>query len=55
MQFLYSVSVTTAANGNFSATIPVAAPPGEFVTATATDAGNDTSQFSNDEEEVVTS
>jgi hypothetical protein len=44
-----ATSVTTDASGNatFNINVPVAVPSGQFVTTTATDAGNDTSEFSN--------
>ena len=47
-RFLGSVSVTTTNVGSagFSATLPVAVPPGQFVSATATDPNNNTSEFS---------
>jgi titin len=47
-QFLGSVVVTTDADGNasFTVTIAVAIDPGWFLTATATDAENNTSRFS---------
>jgi titin len=53
--FLFSVTVTTDMNGNANFTLSGAAvvPVGWFVTATATDPGNNTSEFSNDV--VVTS
>jgi ELWxxDGT repeat protein len=46
--FLGSIPVTTDANGNvtFQASFPMAVPAGQFVTATATDPGNNTSEFS---------
>jgi hypothetical protein len=46
---LGSASVTTDASGNasFNLNVPVVVPSGQFVAATATDAGNDTSEFSN--------
>jgi titin len=47
-QFLGSVVVTTDADGNasFTVTFAVAIDPGWFLTATATDVANNTSQFS---------
>jgi hypothetical protein len=47
-QYLGSLTVTTDAGGHatFSATFAVEVPPGESITATATDAANDTSRFS---------
>jgi hypothetical protein len=47
-QFLGSVVVTTDAGGNasFTVTFATAVAPGSFLTATATDAANNTSQFS---------
>jgi hypothetical protein len=47
-QFLGSVQVTTDADGNasFTVTFAVAIPPGMFLTATATDAANNSSPFS---------
>jgi hypothetical protein len=47
-QFLGSVVVTTDADGNasFTVTLAVAIDPGWFLTATATDAANNTSRFS---------
>ena len=47
-QFLGSASVTTDAGGDvsFSRTVPVAAPRGHVVTATATDPAGSTSEFS---------
>jgi hypothetical protein len=47
-QFLGSVVVTTDADGNasFTATLATAVAPGSFLTATATDPANNTSQFS---------
>jgi hypothetical protein len=46
-QFLVAFAVTTDASGKatFSITLPTSLPAGDLVT-TATDAGNDTSQFS---------
>src|SRR5262249_30282312 len=46
--FLGSASVTTDAAGNaaFQASLPVAVPAGQFLSATATDPGGDTSEFS---------
>ncbi|MCK6623696.1 MAG: hypothetical protein DPW09_02050 [Anaerolineae bacterium] len=46
--FLGSATTTTNAGGNasFSVTLPVIVPTGRFVTATATDPGNNTSEFS---------
>ena len=45
--YLGSLTVTTDANGNatFTATFNVDVPPGQFVSATATDAQNNTSAF----------
>ena len=47
-QFLGETTVTTDANGNasFDATLPTSATVGHVVAATATDAANDTSEFS---------
>ncbi len=47
-QFLGTGSVTTDAscNGTFAVTVPVAVPAGSVVTATATDPGGNTSEFS---------
>jgi titin len=47
--FLLRVQVTTNANGvaTFSIPLPLQVPAGDFVTATATDPNDDTSQFSN--------
>jgi hypothetical protein len=46
--FLGEITVTTSSgcNTNFVATLPLAAPVGYMVTATATDAANNTSEFS---------
>lgn len=46
--YLDFVNVTTDANGiaTFSVTLSASASPGQFVTATATDPGNNTSEFS---------
>jgi len=46
--FLGSTDVTTDGNGDvmFMATFPVTVPVGQFITATATDPNNDTSEFS---------
>jgi CSLREA domain-containing protein len=41
-----SVQVTTDGTGHAEFTAPVAAPSGEYITATAIDAGNNTSEFS---------
>jgi titin len=48
MQLLGFVTVTTDASGfvSFAATLDQCVPPGEFVTATATNPGGDTSAFS---------
>jgi hypothetical protein len=48
-RFLGSVTVSTDADGvgNFMTTLPVAVDVGQFITATATDTGGNTSQFSN--------
>jgi hypothetical protein len=48
-RFLGCLAVTTDADGfaDFTASPDVAVDPGEFLTATATDPGNDTSAFSN--------
>jgi hypothetical protein len=50
MRWLFSVVVTTDASGNadFTVTGLGTVPVGQFVTATATDPGNNTSEFSND-------
>ena len=47
--FLASITVTTDADGtaNFTLTLAFPVPPGQFLTATATDPANDTSAFSN--------
>src|SRR5205807_4559515 len=47
--FLGFTTVTTDAGCNmaFSVTIPIAVPGGQFITATATDSSNNTSEFSN--------
>jgi hypothetical protein len=44
--FLGAANVTIAADGSFSVTINASAPVGPFLTATATDATGDTSEFS---------
>ncbi|MBI4660794.1 MAG: hypothetical protein HY735_18310, partial [Verrucomicrobia bacterium] len=46
--FLGTVAVTTDAQGDasFTATFPASVAAGQFITTTATDAGNNTSQFS---------
>ena len=46
--FLGSTDVTTDGTGNasFMATFPTTVPPGDFITATATDPDNNTSEFS---------
>lgn len=46
--FIGETGVTTGGTGlsNFSANLAVAVAPGRFITATATDAGNNTSEFS---------
>ncbi len=46
--FLGATTVTSDAAGNaaFTVNLPTAVPPGQFITATATDAGNNTSEFS---------
>jgi titin len=50
MRWLFSVQVTTDASGNADFTVSGlgTVSVGQFVTATATDLGNDTSEFSND-------
>jgi titin len=47
-KFIGSTTVTTNAQGraNFTATFTTGVSPGQFITATATDANNNTSQFS---------
>ena len=47
--FVAQVSVTTDAAGNaaVSIVVPAPVPIGQFVTATATDSGGNTSEFSN--------
>ncbi len=47
-RFLASFPLTTDADGNaaFTFTVAVAVDPGQFITATATDPGNNTSEFS---------
>jgi len=46
--FLGNTNVTTGANSNvsFTVTFPAAVPPGQVITATATDPNNNTSEFS---------
>ncbi len=46
--FIGSVAITTDANGDasFNVTFPTSVATGQFITATATDADNNTSQFS---------
>ena len=44
--FLDTATVTPDASGNFTAVLPVGVGADQFVTATATDAGNNTSEFS---------
>jgi hypothetical protein len=46
--FLDFAQVTTDAQGNFTANLPTALPLGTFLSATATDAGGNTSQFAAD-------
>jgi hypothetical protein len=48
--YLGSANVTTDGNGNasFSVTLPIAVTPGQWVTATATDPGGNTSEFALD-------
>jgi hypothetical protein len=47
-RFLDSMTVTTNSNGNasFTATVEDTVPPGQFITATATDPNGNTSEFS---------
>lgn len=46
--FIGSINVTTSASGDvtFNPTFPVTVPPGQIITSTATDPGNNTSEFS---------
>ena len=46
--FLGFANVTTDAGGNanFTVTVPIPVLPGQFISATATDPGNNTSEFS---------
>ncbi len=48
--YLGSIAVTTNSSGNatFTATFSVAVPTGQFISATATDPGGNTSEFSQD-------
>ena len=45
---LTNVVTNTDSNASFTATLPILVPPGEFVTATATDPSGNTSEFSQD-------
>ena len=46
--FIGSIGITTDSNctASFNANLPVSVLPGQFITATATDSGNNTSEFS---------
>src|SRR5262249_987507 len=43
-----NVTTDATGNGTFSPTLPISVPPGHFISATAMDPGNNTSEFSKD-------